>query len=641
MKNIKHTNIKKQLVVVLLVVLYYSCERELSDDVTLSTFPSTAEIFTDAPVGLGSDFYFPFADSKLDAFSVDDEVGFESSASYRIDVPNSNDPTGSYAGAILRIDGAGRDLSKYDALTFYAKASQGVTVDAVGFGQDFSENKYQVSSSSLSVGTQWKKFIIPIPDPSKLTQERGVFWYAAGTQQTGGSGYVLWFDEMKFEKLGTIAHTRPLINGGQDITTESFIGVSTSVESLQSTFNLGNGEDITLDLAPSYFAFSSTDTSVASIDELGQISVDGTGTSIISATLNGIEAEGSLTLISKGEFSPAPEPTRNPESVISLFSNTYTNEPVDFYNGYYAPFQTTTSNDFSVNGDDVLNYENFNFVGIEFNQNVPTINGKLATHLHLDVFVPGSIPANADLRVALVDFGGDASFGGGDDTQKFVDFSLGNTADQWVSIDMDITDLNPKTNLGQIVLSGDGPGTPPSNFYLDNLYFYREDGSDITPQAVSLPIDFELSNPANYVFLGFEGADSSIQPNPDQSGINTSATVMRSIKTVGAQFFGGTFLDSDVPIDFSSSQKLSIKVWSPKSGIPVRVAVENSGGGVAQQVVDVNTTVSNQWEELIFDFSGSVDSSSEYNRIVVFMEFIPGLFGDGSTYYFDDIQIVN
>ena len=53
------------------MVLYYSCERELSDDVTLSTFPSTAEIFTDAPVGLGSDFYFPFADSKLDAFSVD------------------------------------------------------------------------------------------------------------------------------------------------------------------------------------------------------------------------------------------------------------------------------------------------------------------------------------------------------------------------------------------------------------------------------------------------------------------------------------------------------------------------------------------------------------------------------------------
>ena len=166
MKNIKHTNIKKQLVVVLLMVLYYSCERELSDDVTLSTFPSTAEIFTDAPVGLGSDFYFPFADSKLDAFSVDNEVGFESSASFRVDVPNSNDPTGSYAGAILRIDGAGRDLSKYDALTFYAKASQGVTVDAVGFGQDFSENKYQVSSSSLSVGTQWKKIIIPIPDPS-------------------------------------------------------------------------------------------------------------------------------------------------------------------------------------------------------------------------------------------------------------------------------------------------------------------------------------------------------------------------------------------------------------------------------------------------------------------------------------------
>ena len=96
---------------------------------------------------------------------------------------------------------------------------------------------------------------------------------------------------------------------------------------------------------------------------------------------------------------------------------------------------------------------------------------------------------------------------------------------------MDITALNPKTNLAQIVLSGDGPGNAPANFYADNLYFYRADGTSITdgtvePGTVGLPLDFELP-PSDYKFEGFEGADSAIEGNPDQSGANTSATVMR------------------------------------------------------------------------------------------------------------------
>ncbi|HKK88483.1 MAG TPA: hypothetical protein VJ917_06510, partial [Saprospiraceae bacterium] len=365
------------------------------------------------------------------------------------------------------------------------------------------------------------------------------------------------------------------------------------------------------------------------------------GDATITASMAGIEADGSLTIISQGDFVPAPTPMRDPISVISIFSDAYNNQPVDFYNGFYEPFQTTTSNDFTVDGDNVLNYENFNFVGIEFNQDVPTINGKLATHFHMDVFVPGSMPPNADLRVALVDFGPDRSFGGGDDTEIFEDFDLGSVPDQWISLDMDITGLNPKTTLGQIVLSGDGPGTPPSNFYADNLYFYREDGTDITPEAVVLPIDFELSNPVNYTFEGFEGADSQIETNPDQGGLNISSTVMRTTKTAGAQFFAGTSLDLDNPIDFSQTQELSIKIWSPKAGIPIRLALERSDGSATQVFMDVNMSVSNEWEELVFDFSGVADNAANYNRIVVFIEFVVDLPGDGSTYYFDDIQLNN
>ena len=63
----------------------------------------------------------------------------------RFDVPNANDPEGSYAGGILRVDGSGRDLTEFDALTFWAKASQGVVIGEIGFGQDFGLDKYRVS----------------------------------------------------------------------------------------------------------------------------------------------------------------------------------------------------------------------------------------------------------------------------------------------------------------------------------------------------------------------------------------------------------------------------------------------------------------------------------------------------------------
>lgn len=155
---------------------------------------------------------------------------------------------------------------------------------------------------------------------------------------------------------------------------------------------------------------------------------------------------------------------------------------------------------------------------------------------------------------------------------------------------------------------------------------------------VALPIGFE-STSLTYDFIGFEGADSAIIDNPDPSGINPTAKVMRSTKTNGAQFFAGTAINLDAPIDFSTSKKLRMKVWSPKSGIPIKVRLENANNSVGIEL-DASTTTTNAWEELEWDFS-SLNTNANFVKVVVFFEFIPGLPGDGSTYYFDDIQIID
>ena len=475
MKSIKFTSLRIALLLGLIFTLNIGCERDLSDEAAFAKFPNTAEVFIDGFSG-GLE-YLPFEGSKPNALSIDTQTKYDGTAAMRFDVPNFGDPAGAYAGAIFP-DYYGRDLTVYDALTFWAMGSQAATINEIGFGNDFIENKYMVTKQGLRINTAWTKYVIPIPDPYKLNLEKGMFWYATGPENN--NGFSFWIDELKYEKLGTLAQPKPAILNGEDIVQTSFIGSSIDISSgLSQTFNMGSGLNETVLAAPGYFSFSSTDVDVARVNELGIVSVVGKGTAEITAILDGVKALGSLTVEVIGQFTPAPIPPYDPAQVISIFSDVYTNVPVDFYNGYYEPFQTTTSNDFEVNGDKVLNYENYNFVGIEFNQNVPTINASAMTKMHLDIFIPNSFDPESTLRINLVDFGPDNSFGGGDNSMASITLSTGSNpplvSGQWIGVELDITSLANRSNLGQIIFDATGDTSPrPSSFYVDNIYLYKQ-----------------------------------------------------------------------------------------------------------------------------------------------------------------------
>jgi len=470
-RKMKHIKFIYSKIILLSGLLFFivtvSCEREISDEVEFATNSPTGEIFTDSPIGMGSDFYFPFLGSKPTAWTVDDNEGYESQSSMRFDVPNADDPDGNYAGAIFRVDGAGRNLTQYDALTFWAKAAQGVTIGEIGFGQDFGENKYQVNASNVSLSTNWVKYVIPIPDASKLFEERGMFWYSAGTQETGGKGYTFWIDELKFEKLGTIGQPRPKIYGGADVETQTFVETSGLVEAPTVTFNLGSGQNITVNVSRNYFNWTSSDTDVLIIDETGSFESLNTGKSIITASSAGVQAEGSLIVDVLGDFNFAPTPERDPNNVISIFSDAYNNVPVDFFNGFWQPFQTTESDDFEIKGDNILNYTNFNFVGNQF-QN-PTIDVTDKPNLHINMFIPGDIPSNLDFLISIINF----DDGGTENGRQQVFFKASDfVSNTWSTLEVPIS-LGDKSNIGLLIYENVN-GSSLANFYLDNIYFYSE-----------------------------------------------------------------------------------------------------------------------------------------------------------------------
>ena len=90
--------------------------------------------------------------------------------------------------------GEGRNLTEYNAMTFWARASTTATIGLLGFGSDFEQDTYTASISDVEFSTDWRLYTIPIPDPSKLVQEKGMFIFSAGTSSTGGVGFTFWID---------------------------------------------------------------------------------------------------------------------------------------------------------------------------------------------------------------------------------------------------------------------------------------------------------------------------------------------------------------------------------------------------------------------------------------------------------------
>lgn len=585
------TNYKKQLTRLplwILALAVLGCEND-ENDFKEATFSTNPEVFIDTfTPGL---MYSAYGGSVPSAFQVDNEETYNNSAaSMRFDVPNVGDSAGAYAGGSFYTS-VGRDLTGYDALTFWAKSDVAATIDVVGFGNDFGDNKFQASINGLRISTVWKKYIIPIPDAAKLKQERGMFFISEGPEN--GNGYTFWIDEVRFEKLGTITPQQPQILGGQDVSQTAFVGVTTPITGLVTAFNMPNGINQNVTVTSAYFTFTSSNPAVATVNDAGVVTTVGAGTAEITATVGGVEALGSLTINSQGNFVHAPTPTANPANVISLYTEAYDNVPVNYYNGYWQPYQTTQSADFTVDGDNVLNYTNFNFVGVEFSS--PTVDASAMSHLRLDLYFPNALPAGAVFRVRLVDFGPDGVFGGGNDVGFTIPFTAPVLeAQNWVTLNIPLADfagLTSRAHLGQLIFEG----TNITNFYADNIYFVN-DGTVIPPvPSTAAPTPTYPAANVTAVFSdAYPNVAANLNPNWGQLTQVTQVAIAgnNTLRYGGLNYQG---IELGTSIDVSSKTFLHLDYYSANS---TALNVYLISPGPAEQLFALSVPTTAGWNSI-------------------------------------------
>lgn len=147
-------------------------------------------------------------------------------------------------------------------------------------------------------------------------------------------------------------------------------------------------------------------------------------------------------------------------------------------------------------------------------------------------------------------------------------------------------------------------------YYYDELNLLNSAG-----EIVSEIESFEVNSPT---LNDFDGASTRIIDNPDISAGNSTSRVVEFKKNIGANGNAGVWWDRNNAVDPSVNNKISLKTWSPETNIVVRLKLENSANSSEFHEVDAQTTLTNTWETLTYDFSNA--PAYNYDRLVVFFD---------------------
>ncbi len=243
-----------------------------------------------------------------------------------------------------------------------------------------------------------------------------------------------------------------------------------------------------------------------------------------------------------------------------------------------------------------------------------------------------------------------------DGSADFDSFAVTSTSEEWETMTWSYSGVNVNIDWDQITLIFDfhegqnGDGGYDWTWYFDNITVNAGDPDGDRPEGpgtpedlhpLSLPLDFEDEDfNWNFAFFGFEGGDLSRVGNPDVTDDNDSNWVGRMVKGSGP-FWAGAFMHIDEPFTIDQEAPyFSMKVWSPRSNVPVLMKIEQQDGDAEFEIVQ-NTITSEEWEVMTWDMSGA-GHITQWDVVTMIFDFQDGAVGDGGenfTWYIDDLEI--
>jgi hypothetical protein len=183
------------------------------------------------------------------------------------------------------------------------------------------------------------------------------------------------------------------------------------------------------------------------------------------------------------------------------------------------------------------------------------------------------------------------------------------------------------------------------SYYFDDIKLLPATAPVVTPPAVPLTVA-TLDEPGA-ALQGFEGCfDSTLVADP-AGGTNKVGRVVKPGS--GVPFYCGTTVITVANGGFqaipftATATTMTVRVWSPDVGIPVRLKVEDIADGAKSVETEATTSVVG-WQTLRFDFANAaagtpvLNLSTRYNKATIFFDF--GRVGSGKSYYFDDLTFV-
>jgi hypothetical protein len=399
-------------------------------------------------------------------------------ATLRVIVPGPGDPANAFAGGTM-VAGSPRNLSGYDAVTFWARSTRAAPL-VIGLGADQSDSPRYIVAGTVSLSTGWTQYILPIPLATRLTAEKGLFYFSAGADGSPATGFTFWLANIQYVTLGaTIGGPNPVLPPvcvAKKVGDGAFPAFPSGVSgAIPVAFDVSAHVDV-ITGSNRYFTFTSSDPAVASVDPGGSVSVQGTGTATVTAYLGGIEAAGPLTVkVGSANACPvlalpaevAPTPTVPAANVISLFGSAYVARTVY---SWQTGWSTCCSDyeELNVPGTShpVKKYALHAFAGIGFGPDGSSANqvdASAMTWFHVDVWTPNGYAFDVKL---VNDPTGYAS----ESTVRSYVLDTGT----WVGLEIPMTafrNLGGTSKLGQMLfLVPDGTA---ATFYVDNIYFHN------------------------------------------------------------------------------------------------------------------------------------------------------------------------